>query len=295
MKNAKVLAAAAAILPLAALSVEVDGIVARVNDAVVLRSDVVNEMRRAGLPGSKFDEVRNDLVDRKLILKAAADAKMTMQEWVVESRIQEIVQRAFDGDRNKLIDQLAKQKTSYPEWRQRMQDDMVVQAMRWNTIDKNATASPAEMKEEYEKHPDLYTIGRRVTVSVILLNPENKGKRAEVAEALRTEPFADIARRYSADSHAAEGGVWKDVDPAKVFRPEVCSEIEKMPKGTLSHWIDLDGWSFLLRKDAESEAKPRTFAEAYDDIEATVRARSAQKSYDSWLDRLRSKSYIKLY
>lgn len=287
--------AAAAFLPLAALCVEVDGIAARVNDAVILRSDVLGELRRSGLPETMYDRVRNDLVDRKLILKAASDAKMTMQDWVVENRVQEVIQHAFDGDRNKLIDQLAKQKTSYPEWRQRMQDDLVVQAMRWNTIDKNAAASPAAMKEEYEKHPDRYTIGRRVTVSVILLNPENRGKRAEVAEALKTETFADIARRYSADSHANEGGVWKDVDPAKVFRPEVCAEIEKMPKGTLSHWIDLDGWSFLLRKDAESEAKTRTFAEAYDDIEETVRAHEAQKSYDRWLDGLRSKSYIKLY
>jgi len=284
--------AAAAFAAIAAPAVEVDGIAAKVDSAAILRSDVVGELRRAGLPADRYDAMLREMVERRLILKAAAASKMTMQDWVVENRIREIITRSFDGDRNRLMEALAKQKTSYPEWRQRMQDDMVVAAMRWQTIDRNVSASPAAMREEYERNPGRYRSAGRASVSVILLKPEDVGKRGEVAEALGKEPFADVARRYSADSHAAEGGAWNDVVPEEVFRPEVCKALSSLGKGGVSDWIDLDGWSFLLRKDAETPPRAKTFAEAYEEIEANVREQVAARMYSQWIDRLKAEAYI---
>lgn len=275
-------------------AVEVDGIAAKVNSSVILRSDVMLEMRRAGLSPDRYEAVLKEMIERKLILKAAAESKMTMQEWVIENRIREIIQRGFGGDRNKLMETLSQQKISYPEWRQRMVDDMVVSAMRWQVIDKNMVASPARMREEYANNPERYMAGGTTTISVILLKPEDAEKRDEVTEALKTMSFADVAREYSADSRASEGGVWKDIVPADVFRQEVCKEIAEMPVGTLSNWIDLDGWSFLLRKDEENQLHTRSFAEAYDDIERNVREEMALERYDKWIERLMSESYIKV-
>lgn len=275
-------------------AVEIDGIAAKVNSSVILKSDVILEMRRAGLSADRYDAVLKEMIERKLILKAASESKMTMQEWVVENRIREIIQRGFGGDRNKLMESLAQQKISYPEWRQRMLDDMIVSAMRWQVVDKNMVASPAAMREEYAKNPERYMAGGTTTISVILLKPEDADKRDEVAEALKSESFADVARRYSSDSRAAEGGVWKDIVPADVFRQEVCKEIADMPVGTLSGWIDLDGWSFLLRKDDDNQLRQLSFAEAYDDIERNVREEMALEQYDRWMERLMSESYIKV-
>ena len=288
-------ALALGLLASAAGAVGVDGIAAKVDSSVILRSEVVNELRRMGADATRFTEVRNDMIDRRLILKAAAASKLTMQDWVVENRVREIIARVFGGDRNKLMETLARQKISYTEWRERMREDLIVSAMRWQVVDKNVTASPAEMKEEYASHPERYALDRKVTVSVILLKPEDAAKKAEVDAALKNEPFADVARRYSADVNASKGGVWKDVNPEESFRSEVCAEIEKMPKGTISKWIDLDGWSFLLRKDDETEPRPRTFAEAYDDIEANVKEARARQIYENWIERLRAEAYIKVF
>lgn len=275
-------------------AMEVDGIAAKVNASVILKSDVITEMRRAGLSADRYSEVLNEMIERKLILKAASESKMTMQEWVVENRIREIIANAFDGDRNKLMETLAQQKVSYPEWRKRMLDDMIVSAMRWQMIDKNIVASPAAMREEYANNPERYMAGGTTTISVILLKPEDAGKRDEVTELLKSEPFGDVAKRYSVDSRAAAGGVWKDIVPADVFRPEVCREIADMPVGTLSRWIDLDGWSFLLRKDDESSLRQMSFAEAYDDIERNVRDELAMEQYDRWIERLKAESFVRI-
>lgn len=288
-------ASAALLLQAPAFAVEVDGVAATVGSQSILRSDVVHELRRMNADESKFDEVRNTLIERKLILKAAAESKMTLQEWVVDNRVREIVEKGFDGDRNKLLALLAQQKTPYSEWRQRIKDDMVVSAMRWNVVDKNVAASPAEMQAEFKAHPERYRTDGTVTVSVILLKPADAEKRDAIKAALKDTSFAELAKAHSADTHAAEGGVWKDVKPEEVFRPEICAAIAKLAKGDVSDWVEIDGWSFLLRKDDETASRARTFAEAYDDVEDAVKSANAQKLFSDWMERLKAETYIKIY
>ncbi len=296
MKNFEIAVVSLVLLASQAFAEEVDGIAARVGSAVILRSDVIMEMSRSGRGREAYEEVRGEIIERELILQAAAEAKLQMQDWVVENRIREIVATAFGDDRNKLIEALAKDKVSYPEWRQRLKDDMIVGAMRWQVVDKSLTASPAAMREEYAKHRERYVSDRRVTVSAILLGPDDADKVPEIDEALKSgTDFAELAKKFSADAKAKDGGQWKDVKPEEVFRPEICEEIAKMPKGTISRWIELDGWRFLLRKDNETGGEVASFAEAYDAIAANVKNDQAKRLYDAWIARLKAAAFIKIY
>ena len=291
----KVMTAVALFVALYAFAVEVDGIAARVGSSVILKSAVLGEMRRAGVGEEKYAEVRGEMIERELILKAAARAKLQMQDWVVENRVREIVTRMFGGDANKFKAALAKDRVTFPEWRQRVKDDMVVSAMRWQTVDKTVSANPADMRREYESHPERYMTDNRVTVSAILIGPGDADKKPEIEEALKTEPFAEVAKKYSSDARAKDGGQWKDIKPEDEFRPEVCAEIAKMKKGETSKWIELDGWNFLVRKDDEKAGSKMTFEEAYDDIAQNVRKELADKRYREWIDRLKAETYIKVY
>ena len=268
-----------------AYAVEVDGVAATVGTDSILRSDVLNEIARAGTPEPpEYADVLNRMIERKLILKAAQESKMTIQEWVVENRVREIVNRSFGGDRNKLIEALGKQQISYPEWFAKTKEDIVIGAMRWNVIDKNVTASPSAMRKEYEANAARYVKDHLVSVTVILLQPEEKAKREEISAALKEKSFEDLG-----------GKKYENVKPEELFKPEVCAEIDKMPKGTISHWIEIDGWSFLLRKDAESTGSKLSFDEAYDQIEADVKEKEAKRLYTAWMNRLRAETYIKVY
>ena len=287
--------AAALFVVLSAFAVEVDGIAARVGSSVILKSAVLGEMRRAGVGEEKYAEVRGEMIERELILKAAARAKLQMQDWVVENRVREIVTRMFGGDANRFKAALARDRVTFPEWRQRVKDDMVVSAMRWQTVDKTVSANPADMRREYESHPERYMTGNRVTVSAILIGPGDADKKPEIEEALKTEPFAEVAKKYSSDARAKDGGQWKDIKPEDEFRPEVCAEIAKMKKGETSKWIELDGWNFLVRKDDEKAGSKMTFEEAYDAVAFNVRKAEADRRYREWIDRLKAETYIKVY
>ena len=284
--RAAALAVLAVAVAAAASAVEVDGLAATVGQESILRSDVLLEMRRAGggPNGPTYTQVLNEMIDRKLILRAAAASKMTMQEWVVESRVRELISKSFGGDRNKLIETLGKQRVSYPEWYAKTKEDMIVSAMRWNVVDKNVVASPAAMRREYEEHPERYVRNHKVSVTVILLKPEESGRRDEISAALKEKSF-----------EALGGRKYEDVDPNETFKPEVVAEIAKMPKGTISHWIEIDGWSFLLRKDAETKGERTSFDEAYEEIERTVRSAEAKRLHEAWIARLRAETYIKVF
>ena len=293
--KAKYLLVFSLLTALAAFAVEVDGIAARVGSSVILKSAVLGEMRRAGVGEEKYAEVRGEMIERELILKAAARAKLQMQDWVVENRVREIVTRMFGGDANKFKAALAKDRVTFPEWRQRIKDDMVVSAMRWQTVDKTVSANPADMRREYESHPERYMTGNRVTVSAILIGPGDADKKPEIEEALKTEPFAEVAKKYSSDARAKDGGQWKDIKPEDEFRPEVCAEIAKMKKGETSKWIELDGWNFLVRKDDETTGVKMSFEQAYDAVAQNVRRELADKRYREWIERLKAETYIKVY
>ncbi|MBO7483018.1 MAG: peptidyl-prolyl cis-trans isomerase [Kiritimatiellae bacterium] len=293
MRTAILIAFAAAAF--ASAADQVDGVAASVGSEQILRSDVIAEMRRAGAEESRYGEVLNSLVERKLATKAAKDAGMTLQEWIVDNRVREIIDEGFGGDRNRLIEALSRQKIPFTDWRQKIKDDMIVSAIRWHAVDKNVSASPSELRAEYAAHPERYRTSGRTSVSVILLKPEDAGRRAEVEEAVAAEGFAAAARRFSADGKASEGGLWKDIRPEDEFRPEICEAISQLKPGATSGWIELDGWSFLVRSEANAAAPARTFAEAYEDIESNVKAEKAEALYRKWMDGLKSETYIKIY
>ena len=226
MRNVLLLAFAAAAL--ASAADQVDGVAATVGTEQILRSDVIAEMRRAGADENRYGEVLNALVERKLAAKAAKDSGMTIQEWVVDNRVREIVDEGFGGDRNRLIEALSRQKIPFTDWRQKIKDDMVVSAIRWHAVDKNVSASPSELRAEYKAHPERYRTSGKASVSVILLKPEDAERRAEVMDAVAAEGFAAAARRFSVDGKASEGGLWKEIRPEDEFSPEVCAAISKL-------------------------------------------------------------------
>lgn len=294
-----------------------DGLAAKVNDTVITVGDVMTEIQRSPrlrghFAASKakdaatlYSETLEMLIDRKLILQAAAEKKMEMQEWVVDNRIREIVKDGFDGDMNKLTAALAQSKVALADWRNTIRDDMIIQAMRYQMIEKNLQATPAAMRKEYKEHRARYATESKTTVSVILLRPARAGDKETpsvttrgeeiIARLEKGEDFADLARRYSSDSHAKDGGQWKDVNPAEEFRPEIARTIEKLKVGEFSTLVNLDGWGFIVRKDAETIGKPQSFAEAYDEIARNVKNDTAKAEYDAWMKRLRAQAFVKTY
>lgn len=287
----------------------VDGIAAKVNNDVITVSEVVSEIRRGGarVAGTDFKAAYSNAVEsainRRLILRSAADRKLDMPEWVVDNRVREIVKENFGGDMNKLRAALAQSRIDIADWRNQIRDEMIVQTMRFQLVERNIEATPAAMEREYQLHRERYVGEELSTVRVILLRPSSDAKvpsvKARAEDILRRikngESFAELAMDYSADSHSEDGGLWKDVKPAEAFRPEIASAIAGLKPGETSPLVDLDGWGFIVRKESESKARELTFKEAYDKVAANVKREESARQFKAWMRRLREDAFIKIY
>ncbi len=315
MKRLAFFAALAAVS--AAFAATLDGIAARVDSHVITVGDVMAELRRhpeirekASVAGNEsemqalYKAALDTLIERRLILKAADAKKMEIPEWVIDNQIREIVHDVFGGDMNRLEEELARTKMPMTEYRNTIKEDITVRGMRQQIIEQYVTASPGAMRKEFRDHPERYRQEAKVSVRVILLKPPTPGdgvasintRAMQIDEELaKGDKFADLAIKYSADSHAKDGGLWKDVNPEEAFRPEIAAAIAKLKVGGVSKMIDLDGWGFIVKKEAESGAKTLSFEDAYDKISWNLRNDAAKKAYDEWIARLKDDAFVKVY
>ena len=295
---------------------KLDGIAARVDSAVITVGDVMAEIRRnpdisgrmvAGNESEMqalYRAALDNLVERRLILKAAAEKGVEIPEWVIDNQLREIVNHSFGGDMNRLHEEMTQSKISMTEYRNTVKEDILVRGMRQQIIEQFVSASPAAMKKEFADNPDRYRQEAKVSVRVILLKPAKEGdglpsletRWAQIGEELaKGESFSDMAIKYSADSHAKDGGLWKDVNPEEAFRPEIVEAIAKLDVGRVSNMINLDGWGFIVKKESETKAKQMSFAEAYDKIAMNVQKSAVKKAYDEWIVRLKDMAFVKIY
>ncbi len=302
----------------AASAAMLDGIAARVDSRVITVGDVMAEIRRhpdasekIAKSGGDLSEMQalyqaalDSLIERRLILKAADAKKMEIPEWVIDNQIREVVHEMFGDDMNRLEEELARTKIPMTEYRNTVKEDITVRGMRQQIVEQYVSASPSAMKKEFKEHPERYRQEAKATVRVILLKPPSPGdglasintRWAQIGEEMAAgTSFADLAIKYSADSHAKDGGLWKDVNPEDAFRPEIAKAIAALGDGKVSELIDLDGWGFIVKKESSTAAKTMTFEEAYDKISWNVRNAAAKKAYDEWMARLKEDAFIKVY
>ncbi|MDD4623615.1 MAG: peptidyl-prolyl cis-trans isomerase, partial [Kiritimatiellae bacterium] len=107
--------------------------------------------------------------------------------------------------------------------------------------------------------------------------------------------FASLAKLYSKDAKAAQGGSWGKVNPEDVFRAEIVDALARLSPGEVSPVVTLDGYGYIVRKDEQQDSRMLNFEEAAPYVESHLRMRLAEKIYKEWTDRLRSEAYIKVF
>ena len=288
----------------------IDGVAAYVNTEMITIADVMSEVRRSPWADTSqelrekrlrelYSATLNALIDRKLILAASQKSKMQLQSWAVDNRIREIIANNFDGDQTKLHNLLADRKITYEEWKKNIEEDLTITAMRYQQVEKRVSPTPTEVRAEYDANKGRYQTETATAVSMIILDPGDEpieARGAKVFEALKAGTnFAALARIYSKDAKAADGGSWGKVNPEDVFRKEIVASLAKLKPGETAPLQVLDGYGYIVRKDEQQDARALTFEEAAPFVESHLRMRQAEKLYKEWTDRLRSEAYIKIF
>lgn len=285
-----------------------DGVAVYVNDKVITVETVLQQMRMnfdlsrvppEQLPGQirqLFPVVRDLLIDRMLILKAYEDSGAHLPDEVVNERIKAIVADEFDGNEAKLREALRKQRMTYDAWVKQVREDIIVQAMRQLQVGKKVSVSPKQVKLYFAEHMDDFAEEGGTRVRTILLTPDQGAAVAEEVQAALAAgtPFEEVARKYSADSQAAQGGDWGFVNPKEVFSPQIVEALTKLKAGEHSGILEAAGYRSIVQKVEVKRGRRPSFAEAWPRVEAAVKNELGQARYNAWIEGLRARAYIKV-
>lgn len=229
----------------------VDQVAAIVNNNVILENDI-NEMLNTikasmdpkNLPDDKT--LRRQIIDRliieNLILQKATQAKITVTDDEITQAINQIAsenQMTIDELRSKL----SMMKMSYNDYRDRIQNDMLIERAKMNEVRRRITISDNEVENLAKTIAKQPTNNIDVNIGHILIAvPENaSGKqiadasnkaRDIVARLEKGENFAKMAAAYSNDELALKGGNmgWHKINELPTIFE---SKLIRAPKGAI--------------------------------------------------------------
>ena len=210
----------------------VDGIVAIVNNHIILKSEVdqrvsdyMLQYRQQSNQSLNFSKdlwysALEETVEKYILLEKAKLDSITVSEDQVDQRIDQRIQQVISqlGSERALEDQFGKSVVQLKQdLRETYRTEMIVQKYQQDLMDKVDITRP-EVKQYFEQIPQdsLPTIPEQVAVSQIVAVPppmENAEKAAyELAKQLRDsvvihdKNFEELARKYSDGPSAPNGG-----------------------------------------------------------------------------------------
>ena len=291
-----------------------DKIVAKVNDGLVLESEVreaydamTAQLEAAGkkVPSEQLKkEILENLVQQKLLITIAQEEMVIVSEEAVADKVNEFLSglRARFANEEAFEEALNKEGLSYTDFRLKIEaqvrDGLVFtklkQKKQQDFISK-APVAEAEMAKYYEEHKGEFKVGDEVNISQVMIMPGYSGsgsqKAAEIASRLKSgEAFEKVAASLDGISgiSAAELG-W--IDTTQLAKP-IMDALAKPSKNKIVNVKSDDSYHVIKILDYKSGSEQKL-----DDVKDKVRMKliegKVDKMWQDWIDEVKAKAYIK--
>jgi len=293
----------------------VDGIASKVNNESILISDVLIVMQpkikevQSKFAGNRlkkemqvlYNESLDSLIERQVILDTYERQDMKLPEDVINSRINEIIYDRFQGNKEKLIKTLAQDHLSYNQWKKEVSNQFIVMVMRNSNVNAKINISPTTTKEYYTKHLDDYKQPEKILINMIVvektndktIEAEKKQTIFEIQQKLgKGESFSSLAKEFSEDSSASEGGNVGWMEP-QMLRKEVSDGIKHLTVEQVSKPIETENEIYLIELKGKKEATVKSFEEVETEIKTLLTKDEVEKLYKEWIASLMEDAYVK--
>lgn len=298
----------------------VNGFAAIVNDKVITFQDVALAVRPADLEVARlrfgnspraYDQEVNrlrqqalvGLIETELILNEFKTAGYQLPESLVEEQIKDRIREQY-GDRVRLLRTLQAENTTFETFRERVRERFIVEAMTAKNISSAILISPYKIERYYNENLDQYQVKDSVHLRMISLwHRVDRGPQAteelagDLAQQLKDgASFAELATLYSDDPKRREGGDrgWIERDS-----PDLRADLQEfafsLDPGVPSEPLKKKEGCYLMLVEEAKTARTRTLIEVRDEIEALLRQKERATLREKWINRLREKSFVRLF
>lgn len=302
-------------------AVEVNGIAAKVNGRVITKNEVsfmlapiyaqlATQFPRRGPEFERqFNEAQEkvvqELIDRQIILDEFKKLGANINNNLIDKEVDRQIRELYNGDEKKFREELKKSRLTMDGYREMTREKMVVQAMRAQQFADAPPPLPNEIQKEYDEiKSTLRDITKdKITFRKIFIpasDPQNPLATPEtqlaLAESLVTQikegsEFEEVAKTYSRDAFASEGGFQENV-PRVDLAPEFAAIIFDAPEGEVIGPL-LDPRGFTIVKVISKNPGPSPpLGEVREMIEQRVSKNKTSAQYERWIESRRKRAMI---
>ena len=199
---------------------------------------------------------------------------------------------------------LAKQGMTEKELREKIKEQSLRFKLISREIGSKIIISPERVKDYYQKNKSEFQRVEGIHLAHIILKtgtdlpPEELAKQKQLAQEIverlkKGENFSDLARTYSQDATAAQGGELgmfklEEIDPA------LREVISRLKPGEVSPVIQTPQGLQIVKLVSRSEAKEFTFEEVKDRIQEQLFQVEVDQRFSQYLQQLKDRSYIQV-
>lgn len=237
------------------------------------------------------------LIEERLILQAAKQAKMSVDEQLVEERLAALRQR-FESD-TAFAQALMADGLTRAMLRKRYRDQLMMQRAIEQEVRVKIVVTPNAIARYYREHPQEMQRSPRVRARHIMMRITSARPDAEALatieslrrQLLRGGSFADVAHAASEGEEAAQGGDLGWITPGQL-RPELDDVLFHLEPGVVSEPIQSDmGYHLVQVEEREPVAQW-----SFEQVELSIREKLLRLKFEQklaqWLADLRAKAYI---
>lgn len=288
-------------------------IVAEVNGQVITRRDVdvsimpvlkQLERRYKGEELEKkkeeyYDQALKELVDHRLLVQEAKDLDVTVDEKVVDERLEGLAERV--GGWPRLLDMFRRAGISLDDKIKQVREGEIVKKLLAFVVVPRLYTSPSDVRRYYDEHTEEFEEPAQYRVSQIILGKkddaaavENRKKMEEMKALLKAgEDFGDLARKHSIGPHKDEGGDWgllKETDLIEGLR----EALPGMKTGEVKGPVDTKKYLHLIKVTNIKKSAVRSFNDVQETIKMMLRKQAYLVETQKYVDELRRKAHVKI-
>jgi len=261
------------------------------------------ELRRA--IGDVTPRLILDAVDELLLVQRGRELGYTLGDAQFTQILGNIKKQNNLEDEQRFQAALKQEGMTLADLRRSLERQMLVSRVQQVDIAEKISVTEEDARAYYEAHKQGFTTPADVTLREIVVNrpvtdaginvAQDDEARARIEDARRRalagEPFTSLAADVSDGSSKANGGLIGPISREELA-PALQEQIDRMQVGDITDVLATTRGYQILKLEAKTAVKVRTFEEARDDISNAVGDQKMAGERVKYLDRLRTQATI---
>lgn len=294
----------------------ISSIAAVVNEDIITTLDVKKELaavmqeaaqKKAPIADSDHEKIEQEsltkLIDKKLVEQKIRELNIKVSEEDLRQAIEE-VKKQNNLTQDALVAALASQGLSYEQYRTQLKDQLERLRLVSQEVRAKIQVGEREMLEFFEANKVSFQEEEQLRARQIFFRMEKSSPAAEIKttmmtalsvlnQARRGADFSELAKKYSNDASAADGGnlgVFRLNDTLSDFQ----EALSGMKPGEVSELIVTPVGLHIVKLEERIPGKIKQFAEVKADIEDRLYRKKSEERFAAWVSDLKAHANIEI-